>query len=181
MLLVVVTGLQATGKSTLAEIAGRHIGAPVLAHDWAMSGLRQYPEVQTALEEMEPPGHGRVGWSILWALARAQLRKSRSVVLDGVARSPQIRGSRTLAEEERARCVVVATSCADVELHRSRVVGRQRHIPHWYELDWTHVERARNSWVPLEDVDLTVDAGSPLDDNANSVRELLDTFVRSGL
>jgi len=179
MLLVVVTGLQATGKSTLAEVAGRHLGAPVLAHDWAMSGLRQYPEVQAALDDMEPPGHGPVGWSILWALARAQLRQGQSVVLDGVARSPQISASRMLAAAEAARCAVVATSCADVEMHRSRVVGRQRHIPDWYELDWAHVERARDSWAPPEDVDLTLDAGAPLNDNADSMRELLDKFLPS--
>ena len=96
MLLIVVTGLQATGKSTIAGIAGDHLGAPVLSHDWAMSGLRPYPEIHKTLDAMDPPGHGRVGWSILWALARAQLRGGRSVVLDGVARHPEIDGSRQL-------------------------------------------------------------------------------------
>ena len=55
MLLVLVTGLPATGKSTMAEAAADILGAPVLAHDWAMSGLRPYPEIQRALDAMDPP------------------------------------------------------------------------------------------------------------------------------
>jgi len=84
--LVLVTGLPGTGKSTMAEIAAEALGAPVLGHDWAMSGLRPYPEIQTALDEMDPSGHRAVGWSIISALAREQLRRGSSVVLDGVAR-----------------------------------------------------------------------------------------------
>jgi hypothetical protein len=33
MLLVLATGLQATGKSTVPETAGGHLDAPVRAHD----------------------------------------------------------------------------------------------------------------------------------------------------
>ena len=86
MLLVLITGLPGTGKSTMAEIAARELGAALLGHDWAMSGLRPYREIQGALDAMDPPGHRDVGWSILWALARAQLRMGSSVVLDGVGR-----------------------------------------------------------------------------------------------
>ena len=145
-----MTGLQATGKSTMADVAGEALGAPVLAHDWAMSGLRPYPELQQALDAMDPPGHRVVGWSLLWALARAQLRRGSSVVLDGVARDPEVVGTRLVAAEEGAARLVVMTSCADVDLHRSRVEGRSRGIPNWYELDWEHVARSRASWVAPE-------------------------------
>jgi predicted kinase len=174
MLLVVVTGLQATGKSTLAEIAAERLGASVLAHDWAMSGLRPYPEIQTTLDRMDPPGHRRVGWSILWALARAQLREGRSVVLDAVARAPEIDASRKLANEEGASSLVVMTSCADVGVHRTRVEGRERHIPNWYELDWNHVQKSRNAWVDLDDVDLTLETTASLEESARSLRRFID-------
>ncbi len=85
MLLVLITGLPGSGKSTMAAVAGRALGAPVLGHDWAMSGLRPYPELQDALDTMGVRGHRGVGWSLLWALARSQLRLGSSVVLDGVA------------------------------------------------------------------------------------------------
>jgi hypothetical protein len=47
------------------------------------------------------PGQGAVGWSICRALARAQLRRGASVVLDGVARPGEIDpGPPSLAVEE---------------------------------------------------------------------------------
>jgi predicted kinase len=172
-LLVLTTGLPATGKSTMAEVAGRALGAPVLGHDWVMSGLRPHAEVQEALDTMGLRGHRGVGWSLLWALARSQLRLGTSVVLDGVARGPEVETTRRVAREEGARSLVVMTTCHDAALHRVRVEGRQRLIPNWYELDWDHVERARGSWIAPDDVDLVLEAAEPLDQNAARVQSLL--------
>jgi predicted kinase len=173
MLLVLVTGLQATGKSTMAAVAARELRAPALGHDWAMSGLRPYPEIQQALDAMRPPGHRSVGWSLLWALARSQLRMGSSVVLDGVARQPEVEGTRLVAREEGAGCLVVMTACADVDTHRARVDGRRRHIPNWYELDWDHVSAARSSWTAPSGVDLVLDASEWVDDNADRLRRVI--------
>jgi predicted kinase len=173
VLLVLITGLPGSGKSTMAEVVGQTLGAPVLGHDWAMSGLRPFPEVQEALDAMGVRGHRGVGWSLLWALARSQLRLGSSVVLDGVARQPEVDGTRQVALEEGAGAVVVMTSCSDAALHRSRVEGRQRGIPHWYELDWDHVERARSAWVPPHDLDLVLESEGTVLDNADTLRALL--------
>ncbi len=173
MLLVLVTGLQATGKSTMAAVAARERGAPLLGHDWAMSALRPYPELQEALDVMDPPGHRDVGWSIVWALARAQLRMGSSVVLDGVAREREVAATRLLAHEEGADSLVVMTRCDDSALHRSRVEGRHRLIPNWYELDWDHVERTRASWQPPEDVDLVLEATQSVEVNADTLRRAI--------
>lgn len=177
MLLVLVTGLQATGKSTMAQVAADELGAPVLAHDWVMSGLRPYPEIQHALDTMDSQGHRSVGWSLLWALARSQLRAGSSVVLDGVAREPETEATRRLAHEERANSLVVMTTCGDVALHRSRVEGRDRHIPNWYELDWGHVERARAAWLPPPGVDLVLEATDSLRANADLLREKVASAI----
>ena len=119
-------GDRAAGDRQVDDGRGRRpeLGAPVLGHDWVMSGLRPYPEMQTALDAMDPPGHRGVGWSLLWALARSQLRRGSSVVLDGVAREPEVVGTRLVAAEEGAAILVVMTTCADVDSHRSRVEGR---------------------------------------------------------
>jgi predicted kinase len=178
MLLVLITGLPGTGKSTLAEQAGRALGAPVLGHDWAMSGLRPYPEVQEALDGMGVRGHRGVGWSLLWSLARSQLRLGSPVVLDGVARAPEVEGTRRVAREEGAASLVVMTSCDDPAQHRTRVEGRQRQIPNWYELDWPQVARSRESWEPPGDVDLVVDGGDPEEENARRVRSLVLSAAR---
>ena len=173
MLLVLITGLPGTGKSTMAEVAGQSLSAPALGHDWAMSGLRPYPELQAALDTMGLRGHRGVGWSLLWALARSQLRAGSSVVLDGVARDPEVEGTRLVARQEGAPSLVVLTTCRDPGLHRSRVEGRRRMIPDWYELDWDHVERARASWAPPGDVDLVLEAADPVEENAARLEGLL--------
>ena len=175
MLVVLVTGLQGSGKSTMAAAVGEALGAPVLGHDRAMSGLRPFPEMQDALDAMGLRGHRGVGWSLLWALALSQLRQGSSVVLDGVARDPEVQETRRVAAEEGAGSLVVMTSCDDVALHRSRVEGRRRQIPNWYELDWDHVERARSSWVDPEGLDLVLDAGAPAEENAEQLRAVLAT------
>ena len=170
---MVVTGLQGTGKSTVSDAAGAHLGAAVLAHDWAMSGLRPYPEIEGALDAIEF-GHRDVGWSILRALARSELRRGRDVVLDGVARAPEIAQCRRLAAEEATRLVLVVSECPDAAVHRRRVEGRRRAIPGWYELDWAHVQHARDTWVPIDDADVVMDALTPVADNLSRLRALLD-------
>jgi predicted kinase len=170
--LVLVTGAPGTGKSTVAHEIAALLGAAVLAHDWAMSGLRPYPEIQRVLDAM-PLGHREVGWSILGALARAELRADRSVVLDGVARAPEIERCRDHAASEGARLVVVATRCSERALHRSRVDGRERRIPDWYELDWPSVERSVDGWEEPEGADLRLDTAADWDHTVALVRRLL--------
>ena len=179
-LLVLVTGLPGTGKSTMAEATAVELNAPVLGHDWAMSGLRPYPELQEALDAMGLRGHRGVGWSILWALARSHLRRGRPVVLDGVARGPEVAGTRAVAREEGASSFVVMTQCADPELHRSRIEGRQRGIPGWYELDWEHVARARREWEAPDDVDLVLKAAITVEENSASLRDALSGWRTRG-
>jgi predicted kinase len=175
--LVLVTGLPGTGKSTVAGATAEVLGAAVLVHDWAMSGLRPYQELQDALDAMEPSGHRVVGWSILNALAAAQLRAGRSVVLDGVARPSEIAAGRGTAQREDSRMVMIATQCSDRALHRSRIEGRQRSIPNWYEVGWSSVERSLDMWEQPEGAELYLDAADPL---GRQCRRAGVTFQPSG-
>jgi predicted kinase len=124
---------------------------------------------------MEPSGHGAVGWSILRALARSELRRGRSLVLDGVARAAEIELCRQLATDEGSTFVVILVECPDREVHRSRIEGRDRAIPGWHELTWNDVERSRERWSSPEHVDLRVDSTrSPA-----STRKLLIALLTS--
>jgi predicted kinase len=172
-ILVLITGLQGTGKSTAADQAAEFLGASVLAHDWAMSGLRPFGAVQRALDSMTPPGHQPVGWSILCALARAQIRRGSSVVLDGVAREAAIELCRQVAGEEGARFLLVLTECADLEFHQLRIEARERSIPDWYELDWDHVQHSSTQWERPERVDLALQATDSTEDNRERLAALL--------
>jgi ADP-ribose pyrophosphatase YjhB (NUDIX family)/predicted kinase len=168
-ILVLVTGLPGTGKSTVADHAAELLGCQVLAHDWAMSGLRPFPELQQALDRMAPVGHRKVGWSVLGAMARSQLRRRSSVVLDGVARMTEIEQLQEVAAEENAVFVTILCECSDPNLHRSRIEGRRRGIPGWYELAWDDVERARRAWDAELPADLRIDAAQPLDSSSEYI------------
>jgi len=171
--LVLVTGLPGSGKSTVAEQVATLIGASVLGHDWAMSGLRPYDELWKAMDSMVPPGRGAVGWSICRALARAQVRRGASAVLDGVARPDEVERCRQVAEEEGCKFVVVLAECADRELHHERIRHRVRSIPGWYELTWDDVERTRTIWLPPDHVDLTLQATESVEHNGALIARLL--------
>jgi predicted kinase len=162
--LVLVTGPPGTGKSTLAEAAAAAVGGPVLAWDWAMAGLTGFDDLQKALAGLDRLDYRRVGWSILWNLAVAQLRAGRGAVLDGCARAPEVEETRRLAAAEGAEAVTVLTSCRDRDTHRDRIVGRVRAIPGWYELAWDHVSGFLDRWEP-PDADLALDATDPLHEN----------------
>ena len=64
---------------------------------------------------------------------------------------------------------VVECVCSDIDLHRSRVEGRRREIPGWYELTWERVERARQLYEPLSEPKVVVDAVNPPEQNLDLV------------
>jgi len=167
--LVVVSGSTGTGKSTTANAIAAELDATVASFDWLMSGLRVFPEVWASVEL--PVEHQRaVGWSLLSRVAEQNLRRGASVVLDLVAREEPRRAWEQLAARCGASFAVVECMCSDPAILRSRVEGRQRAIPGWYELRWEGVERSRANYVPLADPKVVIDAVSPLADNLERVR-----------
>ena len=164
--LVLCTGPPGTGKSTLASVAADALDVPVLGWDWAMAGIRGYPELQSVLEASAPERHRAVGWSILWSLAAAQLREGRAVVLDGVAGAREVDGTRALAAEHGVGLRVVVTRCGDRDLHRRRIEGRARGIPGWYELEWEQVLGSLGRWSEPAVGDAYLDAGEEIEANA---------------
>ena len=176
MNLVLITGLPGTGKSTMAEVAGRTLGAPVLGHDWAMSGLRPYPELQETLDAMGRRGHRGVGWSLLLALARSQLRLGSPVVLDGVAREPEVEGTRLVAGEEGVGSLVVLTSCRDAGVPLARR-GPSEADPGLVRAGLGPRRAGPASWAPPSDVDLVLEAADPVEENAARLESLLTPLV----
>jgi len=169
---LLVTGPPGTGKSTLAEHASGLMQAPVLGWDWVMAALTPFDEVQSALMTMDAEDYRRVGWSLLWNITLAQIRNSRSVVLDGVARDVEVAATRSVVEPH-ATCIVVATSCSDRQVHQRRIEGRQRHIPGWHELEWDRVEVGLSQWEPLRDADLFIDTSLSSDENRERITQLV--------
>lgn len=165
--LVVFSGLPGTGKSTLAEHAGRLLHSPVFSKDVLEATLWRSGIGREA-------NSGFAAYELLTALARDQLRRRQSAILDSVATFERIRSTwRTLAVEHGAAIRVVECICSDVELHRARLGSRRRDIPGWYEVAWDEVERVRQNYEAWNDDRLVLDAAHPLDQNI----ALLDAYL----
>jgi predicted kinase len=157
--LVVVGGLPGTGKSTLADGLATQLVVPVFNKDWIEASLRR--DGVTA-----DRGSGQVAENLLTTLAGQQLRRRQSAILDTVARLPASRAMwRRLADDAAASWRLIECVCHDPDLHRRRVVGRDRGIPGWYELCWADVEDVRSRGAPWSEEHLVVDAARPAAEN----------------
>lgn len=162
--LVLVTGLQGTGKSTVADALAEALGAPVFAWDWFMGALTPFDAVQATLRSLDGPTYRAIGWALMLQAARAQLRRGLPVVLDGLARDDEIGATRSVARDFGIESHVILTTCADARVQRARIEGRSRGIPGWHELRWEDVERTRASWTRPSDVDVELDTMLPVAD-----------------
>ncbi len=121
--LIVVGGLPATGKTTLARELARRIGAVYLRIDSIEQALGQRP--------MED-----AGYRVAYAVAADNLRLGRTVVADCVNPIAVTRDAwRTVAED----IVEIEVVCLDPAEHRRRVENRVADIaglrlPSWNEV-----------------------------------------------
>lgn len=129
-----------------------------------MSGLRALDEVWAAVE-LPVELQRRVGWNLLSRVAEQQLRRGSSCVLDLVAREQPRREWEDLAKGYDASLAVIECICSDEDVHRSRVEGRDRAIPGWYELSWDQVAAGRERYAPLSEPKLVLDAVDSAADN----------------
>ena len=166
MKLIIFSGLPGTGKSALAEAAGRELGIPVFAKDWLEAVLLRSKLVPAETEKQL----GSVGYDLLTVLAERQLSLDQSVILDSVASTESIRNIwRELGKKYNADWRVIECVCSDIALHRARLEQRQRHIPGWHELQWADVEFVRSYYAPWHEERLMLDAIQPVNTNIRTV------------
>ena len=156
--LVLLTGLPGTGKSEIAAAVASAINACTISADPIDAALA---EAGVANEE------GKVGYELMKALTRNEVRSGRSVVVDAVNPFQFVRQAYLdLAEENLTAAFVIVTTCSDLSIYRHRV--SQRHVHGEKDIDWSGVERQIGYYEPFEGTCLILDASNALDENRAS-------------
>jgi predicted kinase len=145
--LIAFAGLPGTGKSTIARLLAREIGAVYLRID----------TIEGALRSLDPGREiGPEGYDIAAALAVSNLEIGRDAIVDCVNPWPLTRdGFRQAARRAQAEFLGVEIVCADPLLHRRRLESRTNDLPGVPKVEWTAVlARDYRAW---DDADIRVD------------------------
>ncbi|GAA2488432.1 AAA family ATPase [Streptomyces longisporus] len=131
-MLVVIGGLPATGKTTLARLLAAQTGAVHVRVDTieqalVRSGLARHPV-------------GPAGYVVGYALAEEHLRQGLSVIAESVNPLAVTRDAwRDAAVRAGVRWAEVEVVCSDPAEHRRRVTSRSVDVPGLPLPDWAEV------------------------------------------
>jgi predicted kinase len=166
---VSITGLQGTGKTTLARVLGAALDAVVFSRDPLMDVLQAGGVPMEADPDRGLEGYPELGYDLLTALLRTQLELGRSVVLECVV-GPAVREQwRQVAEGAGARFWIIDTVCSDPDLHRQRFQGRGPTQREDWALVWETVEGYRTRFRSHPDAAYVADAVRPVDANVRAI------------
>lgn len=131
-MLITISGLPATGKTTLARLLAARVGAVHLRVDTieqaiVRSGMTHHPV-------------GPVGYLVGYALAEEHLRQGLTVLAESVNPLTITRDAwRDTAVRAGVPAVEVEIVCSDPDEHRRRVASRSVDIPDLPLPDWEQV------------------------------------------
>lgn len=157
VVLVVISGLSGTGKSTVGEAVARRVRAVWLSVD----------DVEEALLGVGLASDWTTGIAAYQAVAAAateNLRVGHVVIVDAVNDSEPARDTwRRAAKAGSASLVFVLLTPPPEQEHRRRLRGRTRRLRHQSEPTWGQVLARARSFERWRDPPLTIDSGQPLD------------------
>ena len=177
-MLILLSGLPGTGKTTLSSELGSHLDAVVLSRDWAREELlpviarrrtRLNDAVRPRLRRGHPRWAQRAAADLLEAVVRRHLVQGRNVLLEMVAGPDDRQRWAGVARSVACPYVQVECFCSDVEAQRTRLAERS---PKWP----TIAERVAAAYVPPGNGEaIAVDTLAPIDRCVELVLAELDS------
>lgn len=160
-MLILVCGLPATGKSTIANRLARRLNATLLRTDVVRKEL--FPAPGYTEEEKN------LVYDITLLVARYLLRSGVRVVIDGTfyKRAGRVRAYR-LAEETGKRLVIVECTCPD-EVIQARMRGRGLREGLPTDADYQVYLKIKGEFEPIQRKHIVVDTSRPLRENLGDI------------
>jgi predicted kinase len=168
---IILSGPQATGKTTLAMALGAAMSVPVFSRD---------PLMEALLPSRAPRVVRRLAWRASWApaaglrlqtaLLARQLELGQSAILECVVPLAARRQWRQMCADAKCRFVSVECTCSDPAEHRNR--AEQRRASGRSGLGWDYVTATIARYQPDAGADFVADATRPLPDLVASILKI---------
>lgn len=121
-MLIVMAGLPAAGKSTIAEVVGNRRGIPVVSVEPIESAI-----LAAGIDADQPTG--LAAYLVAETFAEAVLTGGGSIIVDAVnAVNPAREQWLKLAGRHEAEVRFIEVVCSDDEVHRSRLTARAERL-----------------------------------------------------
>lgn len=155
-ILIVVSGLPGSGKTTLSEKLARQYSFSLISLDLLKAML-----LETGL--VKDFNDGRQVWTLALKLAEQQLELGGSVIVDAVNAEEAAKDSwRQLARSQRVELKIIECFNSDEIQHRERVARRKKNLYGIPEVTWEWVENRQSVYTNWKEPILRVDMSMPL-------------------
>ncbi len=162
-MLIVMAGLPASGKSTIADAAARLLGCAVISVDPIEAAL------WTAGIDRDQPT-GLAAYVAAEAIAEAQLRLGHDVIIDAVNDVEAARQQwQDLANRAGTGILFVEVFTTDIAEHRHRLETRERGIAGFPEPTWEQIQGRRAGFDAWDTPRLRLDSREPVEAQAGRI------------
>ena len=169
-MLIVLGGLPAVGKTTIARELARVLGAVHIRIDSIEQAIRASGIVSGSLDD--------AGYRAGYAVAEDNLRLGRTVIADSVNPWPLTRAAwADVARRAETRAVEIEVTCSDPAEHRRRVEDRDVDVPGLKLPSWEEV--TSRDYRPWTSAHLVVDTSAR--SHAQCVAEIVAHLKREGV